>query len=192
MEFSYKLSEADYLLAGSIAVKRPGRPRARLLFYAYLATLFLLLWGGLIIGMLLEQMDLVGISAAQIQGVQADKAIVPASIVPALLYFCAGLILLRTGFLRWFDRGRRLEHFRTDPGCQAETTVIATAQSIAFRSKTGSSESIWDCYSMWAERQGILVLVTHAGVRKILKVSSLSESEKAEFRGILSAALPKK
>ena len=37
-----------------------------------------------------------------------------------------------------------------------------------------------------------VVLVTRAGFRQILKIVGLSEPEKIELRGILSAVLPKK
>jgi hypothetical protein len=191
MEFSYKLSEADYLLASGTAAKRPGRPWARLLAYGNLTLVFLIIWGALLAGMFLEQSDLAGLNPSEIQTVPLVRQVVPASIVPALCLFCLVFLLLRMRILRWLDRQSRREHFRADPGCQAETTVTLTPQSIAFRSVAGSSESVWDGYATWAERNGILVLVTRAGVRKIMKIASLSESEKVELRGILSAALPK-
>ncbi len=67
-------------------------------------------------GMLLEQMDLVGITAEDIQHLQTAKAIIPASIIPALAIFCVVFLLLRMRPLRWLDRRSRLEQFRTDPG----------------------------------------------------------------------------
>jgi hypothetical protein len=191
MEFSYKLSEAEYLLAGRIAVKRPGQPWARVLAYGYLLQIFLIVWGSFLAGMVLERSDMVGVTANDIQKTHAVREIVPASIVPAIALFFVIFLLLRMRLLRYFDRRRRLEHFRTDPGCQAETSVTATRQMIAFRSATGSSESSWGCYAAWAELNGILILVTCAGVRKILKISGLSESEKEEFRSLLNLVLPK-
>lgn len=192
MEFSYKLNQAGYLLAARIAVKRPGRPWARVLSYGYLTMIFLIIWGALLAGMMLEQQDLVGITAAEVQAPHAVRELVPASILPAIGLFSLALLLLRLRPLRSLERKTRLEHFHTDPRCQAETTVMMTKESIAFRSGTGSSESIWGCYSTWGERNGVLVLVTRAGFRQILKIVGLSEPEKIELRGILSAVLPKK
>ena len=192
MEFTYKLTEPEYLFASKIATKGLRQPWARLVRYAYLSVIFLIVWGSVLVGMLLEQQDLVGITAGEIQFMHKAQAVIPASFVPAIGCYCLVLILLRFRFLQWFDRKRRLEDFRTDPGCQAETTATVTPQSIAFRSATGSSESIWACYSTWAERNGILLLVTHAGVRKILKVAGLSDPQRDELRAILTTALPKK
>ncbi len=191
MEFSYKLSEAEYLLAARIAAKRPGRPSARLFTYAFLTTILLIVWVSFVAGMVLEQSDLVGITAGDLQRPHKVEAIIPASIVPTLAIFCVAILLLRMRPLRWLLRRSRFEHFRIDPGCQAETTVTLTSGSIAFRSATGSSQSIWGCYTTWGERDGVVVLVTCAGVREILKIADLSESEKGEFRSILSSALPK-
>jgi hypothetical protein len=192
MEFKYKLTEAEYLLASKIVVKRPGRPWARTLSYGYLAVIFLIIWGAFLAGMFLEQENLVGITAAEIQQVHAMQKMVPASIVPVLGIFGLALLFLRLRPLRFLDRNSRIEHFRTDPGCQAETTVTVTPESIGFRSATGFSESIWECYATWVERNGILILVTRAGVRKILKITGLSDSDKDELRGLLTAALLKR
>lgn len=191
MDFSYKLSESEYLLASRIAAKRPGRPWARALTYGYLTIILLIVWGSLGAGMLLERSDLAGITAADIQRLKPAEAIIYASIVPACAISCMVFLLLRMRPLRWLDRKSRLEHFHADPGCQAETTVTLTGESISFRSAAGSSESIWGCYAAWGERNGVVVLVTRAGVRKILKISDLSEGKKDEFRSILSSALPK-
>jgi hypothetical protein len=191
MEFSYKLTEAEYVLACRIAVKRPGRPWARLLSRSYLFLIFLVVWGSLLAGMVLEQSDLVGITADEIRHIHTVPEFIPESIIPAICLFVFVVLALGMRPLRWLDRKARQEHFRTDPSCQAETTVTATPNSISFRSVNGSSDSIWGCFATWAERNGILVLVTRAGVRKILKISGLTEPEKAEFRMILNAALPK-
>jgi hypothetical protein len=196
MEFSYKLTEAEYLLASSIVIKRPKRPWARVLSNAYLAALFLAIWGTFLAGMVLERNDLVGVTARDLANGNVVRGVSPtpllsASILPAAGLFCLLLIVTRLLF-RLPILLTRKEHFRSDPGCQAETTVSATAASISFRSAIGSSENIWGGYSTWAERNGILVLVSHAGVRSILKIAELSERERAELRSILGTALPKK
>lgn len=192
MEFSYKLTESDYLRASIIAVNRPKRRWARALSYGYLTQLFLVIWGALIAGMMLERSDMVGITAADLRDLHVTSAIIPASIVPSAAFFGLVVLLLRLRFLRWFISNSRRENFRVDPACQAATTVTVTPQSIAFRSALGSSESDWRGYSAWAEKDGILLLVTHAGVRKILKISALSDVEKSELLSIVASALQKK
>jgi hypothetical protein len=196
MEFKYTLNETEYLLASKIAVKKPKRPWARVLSYAYPTCLLLIVWGSFLLGMILERSDLVGITARDLGEGHPAQGIIPApllsaSIVPACGLFCLFMIVLRI-LLRLPNRKLRQDHFRNDPGCQAETTVTATREFIAFRSATGSSDSTWGCYSTWAERGGILILVTRAGVRKILKTADLSEAQRAELHSILATALPQK
>ena len=108
MEFTYKLNEAEYLLATQIKAKRLGRPRARALTNRFLTLIFRIVWGALAAGMLLERMDLVGITAGDIQHLHTVGAIIPASIVPALAIFCLVLLLLSLRPLRWLARKSRL------------------------------------------------------------------------------------
>jgi hypothetical protein len=193
MEFSYKLTESEYLSACKIPVKRPGRNWTRISSYVYNAILLLTVWGAVVLGMLLESWDLVGINAADVPHLHTPAAILPASIVPALGYFA--LVLMAFRLLRptrWLAARRRREHFRADPQCQAETRVTVTVEGVSFHSATGSSQSIWSTYSTWAERGGVLLLVTHAGVRKILCISKLTDPQRAELRGLLAAVLPQK
>ena len=187
MEFSYKLSEAEFLGSSKIATQSPKRRSARLLSFAYWVALFLVVWSALLIGMMLEWSDFTGDKLAHIPFLH----IITASIMPSLIAFWLIPLSLRV-MMRWPNQKLRREHFRTDPGCQADTTVIITKESVAFRSATGSSESIWDCYRTWGERNGILVLITRSGIRKILKISGLLEAEQAELRTILASVLPKK
>jgi hypothetical protein len=195
MEFSYKVSEDEYMRASKIGIKRPRGPWARGVSYLYPATLFFAVWGSFLLGMIMERNDLVGVTAGDLHEGHAFRSMSPApfwsaSLIPALGIFCLLLICLRILFRVPMLRVRR-EQFRRNPGCQVETTVNVTPSSIAFRSATGSSESRWECYSTWAERDGVLVLVTHAGIRQILRIAGLSEPERAEFRGILSASIAK-
>jgi hypothetical protein len=193
MEFSYTISEAEYLSACKIPVKRPGRNWLRINSYANEVILLLAIWGAFALGMLLESSDLVRVTAAQIPHGHAAAAILPASIVPTLGYFC--VVVLAVRILRptgWLALKIRREHFRSDPGCQAETHASITTEGVAFRSAVGSSQSTWGPYYAWAERGGTLILLTRAGVRKIIGVGNLSDSDKAQLRSILAAALPQK
>ena len=186
MEFSYKLSEADYLLASKIVVKRPKRAWARAQSYVSLGCLLVIVWGALLTGMMLEWSDAGGGSLAE----APIGHLVLSSIIPSLILFWFSLWLPRL-VMRWPRLMSGREHFRTDPACQAETTAIITSESAKFRSDNGNSESAWDCFSTWGERNGVLVLVTRAGGRKILKISGLSAVEKEDLHAILHVALPK-
>jgi hypothetical protein len=193
MEFSYILTEPEYLRACNMRVKRAGRNWLRINSYVYNAILLLTVWGAVVLGMLLESWDLVGVNTADVPHPHMPAAILPASILPALAYFffvLVGLRLLRPS--RWIAARQRREHFRTDPSCTAETCVTVTPEGVSFRSATGSSQSIWGTYCGWTERDGIVLLVTRAGVRKILSIGKLTDPEKSELRSILTAVLPQK
>jgi hypothetical protein len=189
MEFTYKLTEPEYLLACDIVVKRRGPSWTRHLPYVYFAGLLLVVWGAIFGGMELECSDLIGVSV-EIHKLPPVGLMISGSLLPAFIYAWVVSLIVRAVLRRWYLR-RRLRHFHDDPGCQAETTVNFRPDSIGFRSSTGSSESIWECYETWNEKNGVLLLVTRAGTRKIVKTSGLSEAERSELRGILVAALPK-
>lgn len=190
MEFSYKLSESEYLQALKVAVKSRGIALRLLISYAWFAVLFLVIWGAFLVEVWIVSPEQQTATAPYNQP-PSFLFLTIGSILPALIYSMVVLIVVSLTF-QWIRRGRGLKYYRTDPACQAETTCTVTPRSVAFHSATGSAESIWGCYKSWHERNGFLILTTRAGARKIVKISGLAESAKAELRALLTAALPNK
>ena len=185
MEFTYRLTEEDYLRAAKIKAKNTStRPWSRFLSRIYLGLFFLVLWFSMIVGRILEWLDLTGDKLGHL----SVASVLFSSILPtAILSFL--VILLIRAVLFWPKLLRRREQFRNSVGCQVETIVNVSPERIAFRSETGSSESQWRSYAAWSTRDGILVLDTQAGVRQILKIAGLSQDQRSELLGILRTTL---
>lgn len=88
-------------------------------------------------------------------------------------------------------RMRRL--YRKDPSMQGQFTVNIAGDSISMENTVGtSSVAGWNVYEYWREGKDVIILGFHSGTYIILGLTELSEAQRAELRGILAAALPKK
>jgi hypothetical protein len=187
MEFTYTLTENDYLNAAAIKVARSaGRPWSRLLSVTYIVLFYLSVGLTVVAGRTLEWFDLTGNKLANLPltGVMTSS-IMPMTMLP--LFF---LILFKT--VTYFPNQRvRREQFRSCLGCKVKMTAVVSSQSIAFRSEIGSSECSWKCFAAWNSQNGLLVLTNHAGTRQILKIAALNPAQHSELMQILSTALPR-
>jgi len=96
-------------------------------------------------------------------------------------------LLVRLGPMRL----RRI--YRKDPVAQGQFTVNVAPDSIQIRNTSGtSSQTGWNIYVSWREKDGIIVLVLHSSACFAMSLAGLSEMQRGELRGILSAALPNK
>jgi hypothetical protein len=83
--------------------------------------------------------------------------------------------------------------FRKDPLMQGQFTVNITPESISIDNAIGtSSQSKWNAYRAWYEAEGVIVLVSRSWAGFLIGLAGLSEAQRDELRGILTAALPKK
>ena len=189
MEFTYKLTEADYVKAARIRAKslNARRPWSKFLSRLYLVLSFAILWLCFSAGRILEWLDLTGDKLGNL----AVGNLLLSSILPTAILSLLIILLVRA--VTYLPRRRlRREQYRNSAACQVETRVRVSPQSIAFQSETGSSESNWKNYATWNMRDGILVLTNHGGVRHILKIAGLDPAQHSELMGILSDALPQK
>jgi hypothetical protein len=187
MEFSYKLTEDDFVRAGAIKVRYPSarawsKSVSRIYSFSFLAAL----WLAFVSGRILERLDVTGNKLGDV----AVEPLLLASILPSAILAVLIILVIRI-VVYWPKRSLRREQYRNNAACQVETVVRISPESISFRSATGSSESRWTCYAGWNLRSGILVLANKAGVRQILKVAGLSPSERTELMQILDVAIPK-
>ena len=183
MEFTYRLTEDDYLKAAKIKVKiKPSRrPWFQFMSRIYLGLFFFVIWFSMIFGRIFEWLEITGDRLGNLaMGKLLISSIVPASILSLLVF------LLVRSVVFWPKRLQHREQYRRNSQCQVETTVNASTQRIVFRSETGSSESLWKCYAGWGTQDGILVLQTYGGVRQIMKVAELNQDQKSEFIRILN------
>ena len=188
MEFTYTLTEDDYLKAATIKVPRSARrPWSRVLSVTYVVLFYLSVGLIVVAGRTLEWLDLTGDKLGNLPiGSVLSSSIFPMLILPLLIF-----VLFKTvTYLP--TRKTRIEQFRNCIGCTVATTAIVSSQSIAFRSEAGTSECSWKCFAGWNSQGGLLILANHANTRHILKTARLEPAQSSELMQILATALPQR
>ncbi|WP_109485938.1 hypothetical protein [Occallatibacter savannae] len=188
MEFTYTLTEDDYLKAAAIKLARPtGHPWSRILSVTYIVLLYLSVGVIVATGRILEWFDLTGDKLGNLPiGDLLASSIMPTAILPL------GILILFRAVTYLPNRRLRREQFRSCIGCTATTTAVFSLESVAFRSEAGFSQSAWKCFARWKSQEGLLVIANHAGTRHIVKVAGLDQAQLTELMEILAAALPQR
>jgi len=78
---------------------------------------------------------------------------------------------------------------------QGEFTVDLKPDSITIQNSVGTFfRSVWNAYFGWYEARGVIVLLSHVAtpISTLIPLAGLSEAQRDELCGILSAALPKR
>ena len=190
MEFSYRISEAEYLRAAKLQLK--GGSRARLLK-------LVLIWGLILVCLVV----LLGIyhkskqtnEAPAVQQESAE-AVGPDHLADRLVENVLPFTVLAGVWIfimfKWMPM--RLQRvYRKDPSMQGQYTVSVTPESVATQNTAGtSSKTGWNIYNYWREGKDVILLVFHSGSYFLLSLRELPDAQRDELRGILTAALPKK
>ncbi|MGA2890516.1 MAG: hypothetical protein ABSE51_20950 [Terracidiphilus sp.] len=167
MEFSYKISEAEYLSAQRPKFKgRGGAILKTILFWVVVLALLMIVF------------TVFQFKPGHSSGVSGMSAFV----LQAYLI----ILLLQPILLR--------RQYRKDPSMQqGQFTVEITPESISIRNTVGlSSQSGWNVFRFWYEVTGVIVLITRTGTKQLLSLAGLSDAQRSELRSILATALPKK
>ncbi len=84
--------------------------------------------------------------------------------------------------------------YRKDPAMQGQFTVSITRESISVQNSAGTfHRSGWEPYRVWYETKGVMVLFSRPAAHSmVVNLAGLSESQQNELRSILTAALPRK
>jgi hypothetical protein len=84
--------------------------------------------------------------------------------------------------------------YRKDPAMQGQFTVNITPASLSVQNTVRAlTQFEWNRGVFWYEAKNVVVLIFRRPLaRYLISLASLSESQRDELRGILTAALPKK
>ena len=196
MEFTFKVSEAEYLRAWKLRGGSPIPLVAKIIvgivgFWAFVFLCFVLLW--VVVERSTPRPAGTGKPAATQQPAAAHQS--SGTVARTLLETGGPLIVLIADF--GFVLGRAptalRRAYRNDPAMQGQFTVNITPESISTQGTAGPpSKSGRNGYASWRERRGVTVLMHHTGAYFILSLAGLSGAQRSELRGILAAALPKK
>ncbi len=191
MEFSYRVSEAECLRAWKLQRKQTLHAKVLkagltpVLFWAFILVCLMLLW------MIVQH------SAPQpaVPPTQQTEPSAPSTGSALILNLGPFVVLLLIWVYAAFRFGpmRMRQLYRKDPTMQGQFTVNITTEAISMRNTVGSSsQSGWNLYEYWREGQDVIVLKFRSGAYFVLGLSSLSDLQRTELRGILSTALQKK
>ena len=192
MEFSYRITEAEYVQAVHLGQKANSRSLLKVvMFWVFILVCLMLLWG--VVGKSKQRADNADQQTVE-QPIEAHPASQETSFQKTLInvgpFVLVGGIwtLLLAGGMR---RLRRI--YRKDPLMQGQFTVNVSPESISIQNTAGtSSKTGWNIYKGWREGKGIIVLLLHPGTAFAMSLAALSEPERNELRGVLTTALPRK
>jgi len=192
MEFSYKVTESEFREAWRVERKASSRSSLKT------AAFWMLIMFGLLLLYLVIQ-------PPRAPGAADQRRVAPSSIAKAansskppsdylervgpFLVLAGVWILVVTGLVPM-----RLRYlYRRDPRMQGQFTVNISRDSISTENTAGTtSTSAWNVYDYWCEGKGVIVLMFNSGTYSVLSLAGLSEPQRGDLRGILSAALPKR
>ena len=191
MEFTFKVSEAEFLRAWKLRSNQQGSRTVRtVLFWIFILVCLVLLWG------VVEK-------SKQTKG-GSDQPAVTQPAEPASRGTKTDNLLINVGpfFLLlgvWVFMLLKLRPttvrglYRKDPLMQGQFTVNVTSDSLSAENTAGTNwKARWNIFASWREGKDVIVLMYFTGAYFVLSIAGLSDSQRNELRGILAAALPKK
>lgn len=197
VEFSYKISEAEYIQAAALRMKTPRVKSVKAAtFWIFILVCLVLLWR------VIEKNEnhvRDETSAAQLEtadsGTSDARVVEPSktrafgvNVAPFFVLIAVWLFLL----FRFMPK-RLKRSYRADPMMQGEFKVKITPDSFETANTSGSSSrTAWNNYQYWREGKSVIILVNFSGTYFILGLAALPEPQWTELRGILGAALPQK
>lgn len=175
MEFSYRVSEAEYMAAWRLRRKQFSRAEQTALWVIILA------YAVFILGMVF-QFWMIRRNGTPIGG---------AAGMFGPIVSCGGICAILLVFGAAQTRARR--QYRADPAMQGQFTVAVTPDAISISNTAGtSSKWVWNKNDRWRQAKDLIVIESISGAFTILNLAGLSPLERSELRDILAAALPKK
>jgi hypothetical protein len=196
MQFTYRVSEADYQRAWKLRL-RGGRSKTVkvVMFWVFILVCLMVLWT-----VVTKANDRNAESSSPVTQQSSDEGPAPPpSKKPTALSLLedVGPFVLIGGiwfFMLFQMRPRAMRRqYLNDPAMQGTFTVDVTPTELAVENTAGvSSRMGWNLYDFWRESKGVIVLVNKSGTYFIISEAGLLELQQNELREILSSALQKK
>lgn len=188
MEFSYRINQGQFLRAKRSAFKRA--------YWSWLQRQ-LFLWLTILISAVVLTLLILGVFfdyGPAVPQPSLQRGIIASlweDVIPFAMFFA---VLGSSIYLQVRDlwlRDRRI--YRNDPLMHGEITANLTTEFISTNNTAGAtSQTRWNAFDRWIEKRDIVLLVMRSEAYTILNIAALSEAQRAELRGILTTALPKK
>ncbi len=182
MEFSYKVSMVEFLLARKLRNK--GNPvfvifkvvRGLILGWIAVFICLVLLW------VLVQRTSSAPPLAQQSAAAHASAGhlfIAYATIFGPFVLIFGAVVFLLVGLEPMLAR----RSYRKDPSMRGQFYVVnVTPDSIHLVNTAGASaNNAWSLYSFWREKKDIIVLISHSGAYSILNLAGLSAPQRDEL-----------
>jgi hypothetical protein len=183
MEFSYKVSEQEFLQAAKLYRSSAASSKLRKILFAVFVFICLLLLFAVVMK----------IRSAPVDTVPQEHTPVTAGLIvrqagPLVLI---GVLWIAVLFV--WPRMRLRSIYRKSPALQGEVTVQATPDKFSIQTATGSSSTtFWGDVTRWLDGDGLILLIYPTKIYQIVNLRGLLEPQREEFRAIVAAVLPKK
>ena len=194
MQFTYRITEDDYVRGCKIALKAKGSKLFKVVLFWILIVIVLMILFGVVQKYTHASDTQTSQTESQSDSDQAQAppshpwANIAANVGPLVAVIAVWGFLL----LYWLPNATRRQ-YRKDTNSHGIVTVSLDGDAFAFQSSVGTSfRAGWNAFKDWREKDGLVVLQYPAGTFQFLNVARLSEEELQELRDILSSALPRK
>jgi hypothetical protein len=190
MEFSFTITEQDYVKGTRAAMKRNRATTWKTILFSLFITICLVL----LVGVVRKNSRVSEIDADRVESQPAQTQsfgdIRALTIQVAPFAGLVGPFLFL--FLFWVPYQMRVR-YRKDTNVHGVFTVVLDTDSFALETSIGSSaRSKWSAFKEWHETGDLVLLRYPSSQSQLLVLRGLSEPQREELRGILTAALPKK
>jgi hypothetical protein len=202
MEFSYRITEAEYARAWNLRRVGLGKNSKvkTVMFWFFILICITLLWAVVQKGNPVRSGSRTAPAPTVSQS--GEAATEPggsrnhAPTGEALLFNVGPFVVLIVVWVIMVSRLgpiSLLRLYRKDPQMQGLFTVNITPESISMRNTAGSnSQSGWSIYERWIDGKDLIVLVLLSQAFFVVSLAGLQDVQRGELRSILSTALPKK
>ena len=192
MEFTFKVSEAEFLRAWKLRNNQQGSRTVRtVMFWVFILVCLVMLWG-----VVKKSKQTAGGPDQPVvtqpsevespnQGTRFNALLVNVGPFFLLLGVWVFMLLkLRPTTVRGL--------YRKDPLMQGQFTVNVTSDLLSAENTAGTNwKARWNIFASWREGKDVIVLMYFTGAYFVLCIASLSDSQRNELRGILATAIPK-
>jgi hypothetical protein len=183
MEFTYRVSEQEFLQAAKLYRKSTANSKVRKILFAAFISLCLILLFAVVMKIRNNPVEQVPQEQASVTAGQIIQQTGPLVLIGALWIF----------IIFFWPRMRLRGIYRKSPALQGEVTVRAALDALSVQTSTGStSRTSWGDLKSWHESNGLILLIYPTKIYQIVNVSGLPERERQELHGILTTALPQK
>ena len=201
MEFTYRISETEYLAA--VKSRRRllgGGPLKIFIAWAWILACLIMVWLAVLMPAAQRAANRDSQSQTEYSSTvpvnpQSSRPTIASIVILRILDLALLAWLLYPWLLifRWNGPAAIRKSYWKNPAVQGEITMIVSPESFSSRSSAGTmSQASWSIYEYWIEQGNTFWVIRRSGKAVFLNLAGLADAERAELRAVLSAVLPQR